>query len=62
MRVRCKDQEWELKGRMAVEKVVRLCGFDLQSVLVLRNGKLVTEDQMVGPYDEVEIVPTVSGG
>ena len=62
MRVKCLNQEWELKGRMSVDKMLRLCGYDTQSALALRNGKLVTEDQMLLHEDEVEIVTTVSGG
>ena len=62
MRVRCLDQEWKLNGRMSVEKMLRLCGYDTQSALALRNGKLVTEDQMLSHEDEIEIVTTVSGG
>jgi sulfur carrier protein ThiS len=33
-----------------------------ESVLVLCNGQLLTEDQRVNPGDDVKIVAVVSGG
>jgi sulfur carrier protein len=62
MRVIHRDKEWELEGRMTVRQVVEKVGLIPETVLAVRDGKLLTEDTMLGPDDEVRLVAVISGG
>ena len=62
MPVRFRNRTWQIDRKMTVAKLIKEYGFTLQSVLVVRNGKLVTEDQTVSPEDDIELISTASGG
>lgn len=62
MRVIYRDKEWELEGRMTVRQAVEKVGLIPETVLVVRDGKLLTEDTVLEPDDEVRLIAVVSGG
>ena len=62
MKVTYRDKEWELEGRMKVRQVVEKVGLIPETVLAVRDGKLLTEDMMLEPDDEVKLVAVISGG
>ncbi|HIE38771.1 MAG TPA: thiamine biosynthesis protein ThiS [Anaerolineae bacterium] len=62
IRVIHRDKEWELEGRMTVRQVVEKVGLIPETVLAVRDGRLLTEDTMLGPEDEVKLVAVISGG
>ncbi len=62
MKVKFRDQEWEIAGRKRVREVIEEIGVVPQTVLVVRNGKLLTDDVMVNEDDEIKLVAVVSGG
>lgn len=62
MRVIYRDQQWEFNETMTVRQLVERVGLLPGTVLALRNGKLITEDQVVRPEDEIKLIAIVSGG
>jgi sulfur carrier protein len=62
MRVIYRDQQWEFNETMTVRQLVERVGLLPGTVLALRNGKLITEDQVVRPDDEIKLIAIVSGG
>jgi sulfur carrier protein len=62
MKITYRDEEWELHGRWRVRDAVKESGLIPQTVLVVRDGKLLTEDTLLDEDDEVKLVPVVSGG
>lgn len=52
----------EIAGQHSVEKVLRLLSLNPESVLVLRNGQLLTWDVVVAEDEEIEVWPVTSGG
>jgi len=62
MRVVYRDQSWEFNKSMPVFRLLEELHVLPESVLVLRNGQLLTEDQRLNPEDDVKIVAVVSGG
>ena len=62
MKVFYRDKSWELEGRMKVKQVVEKVGMLPAAVLVVRNGKLLTEDTIVEPDDEIKLHAVISGG
>ncbi|HIP88197.1 MAG TPA: MoaD/ThiS family protein [Anaerolineales bacterium] len=62
MRIVHRDKEWELDGRMTVRQAIERVGLIPETVLAVRNGKLLTEDTVLEPDDEVKLISVVSGG
>jgi sulfur carrier protein ThiS len=62
MRVTYRDRFWSFDESLTVMQVLKKIELLPESVLVVRNGKLVTEDQRLAPGDEVKIVSVISGG
>jgi sulfur carrier protein ThiS len=51
-----------IDGPMSVVALLRHLDLPRESVLVIRSGTLVPGDALLGPDDEVEIRPVISGG
>jgi len=47
---------------MSVNKLLKKIALNKGEVVVIRNGAIGTEDEMLNPDDEVRIIDTVSGG
>ncbi len=62
MKVIYRGQVWELPGGMTARAAIEKVGLEPESVLVVRNGKLVTDDTLLGDDDEVKLMAVISGG
>ncbi|MGC9467231.1 MAG: MoaD/ThiS family protein [Anaerolineae bacterium] len=62
MQVTYRDRAWEFDEALYVRQVLERIEILPETVLVVRNGTLVTEDQRLYPGDEVRIVAVISGG
>ncbi|KRT36263.1 ThiS family protein [Acetomicrobium hydrogeniformans ATCC BAA-1850] len=62
VRVRYKKEVLEFIETMSVNKLLKKMALNKGEVVVIRNGAIVTEDEMLNPDDEVRIIDTVSGG
>ena len=62
MKITYRDKEWELRGRRRVQDAIKEVGLIPQTVLAVRDGKLLTEDVMLDEDDEVKLVAVISGG
>jgi sulfur carrier protein ThiS len=62
MKLIYRDREWELEGRMTVRQAIEKVGLIPETVLAVRDGKLLTEDTVLEPADTVKLVSVVSGG
>lgn len=62
MKLIYRDKEWELRGGMTARAAIKKVGLDPEAVLVVRNGRLVTDDVILADEDEVKLVAVVSGG
>lgn len=52
----------QLTGPVNVLRLLERLDLNRESVLVIRNGELVTGDAVLDDADEVEIRPVISGG
>lgn len=52
----------QLTGPVNVLRLLERLDLNRESVLVIRNGELVTGDAVLEDTDEVEIRPVISGG
>lgn len=62
MKITYRDKQWELPGRRRVRDAIKEVGLIPQTVLAVRDGKLLTEDVMLDEDDEVRLVAVISGG
>lgn len=62
MKIIYRDREWELTERMTVRQAIEKVGLIPETVLAVRDGKLLTEDTILEPEDTVKLVSVVSGG
>lgn len=56
------DRDIELKGPKQVKAVLKDLDIIPETVLVIRDDGLLTEDEMVRDSDSIEIRPVISGG
>lgn len=56
------DREVELPGGRPIREVLDELGIDGDTVLVIRDGELVTRHDHVSDHDELEVRPVISGG
>ena len=62
MEIVFREKKWELPGNIAARDAIKKVRLDPESVLVMVNGKLVTDDTILKEDDEVKLVAVVSGG
>jgi len=62
MQVTYRDKVWTFDETLTVSQLLRRIKVLPESVLVIRNGTLVTEDQQLSSADEIRIVAVISGG
>jgi len=62
MHVVYRNKEWHFDEAMKVIQLLKRIRILPETVLVVRNGQLVTEDHPLDVNDEVKIVAVISGG
>lgn len=56
------DQEWTINSGMTIRDAIVKVGLDPQSVLAIRNKKLINHQTTIEPADEILLVNVISGG
>ena len=62
MKIKHRDKEWELEGRWRVRDAIKEVGLLPQTVLAVRDGRLLTGDLLLEEDDEIKLVAVISGG
>jgi sulfur carrier protein len=57
-----RKQHWELRGGMTARDMLKKLDLLPDTVLVVRDGELVTEDTILEDDDEIRLVAVISGG
>ncbi len=57
-----RGKRWEFRAGMTVRDAIVKAGISPESVLPVRDGKLITDDTIVSPGDEIRLVSVISGG
>ena len=55
-------QEWQVESGLTVHAAIEKIGLDPYAVLALRNKRLLSEQTIIEPGDEIRLVNVVSGG
>ena len=56
------DRGVQLKGPKQVKVILKELNIVPETVLVIRDNKLLTEDEVIADSDNIEIRPVISGG
>ena len=62
VKVEYRGKVTEVKPDMSARDAILKLGLDPESVLVIRNGTLVTDDTLLKEGDNVRLVAVISGG
>jgi sulfur carrier protein ThiS len=62
MEITYRDEKWKLDGRRRVRDAIVEVGLLPQTVLAVREGRLLTGDVMLEESDQVKLVGVISGG
>jgi len=57
-----RNAEWQIPGNITVQKLITDLGLNPQSVLAVRDGKLVNNETRLGDQGEVKLISVISGG
>jgi len=60
--IKIRHHKYEIEENMPLGKVLKRLNLNPLSVLAVRNGTLITEDEIVRNQDEIELIEVVSGG
>lgn len=57
-----RDKTWEVKAGSTVRDLILKVGLNPESVLALREGRLISEETLTHEGDTIKLVAVVSGG
>jgi sulfur carrier protein len=61
-RIILRNNEYEIKHGMTVRNSLLKLSIEPDSVLITRNGELLTDDEIIQENDLIKLVPVISGG
>jgi sulfur carrier protein len=61
-RIIIKNKEYEIKHGTTVRTSLLKLSIEPDSVLITRNGELLTDDEIIQENDLIKLVPVISGG
>ncbi len=56
------ERSVDVRGRITVRDILEMLGLEPSDYVVVRNGEVVTEDDVVSDGDLIEVYRVVSGG
>jgi sulfur carrier protein ThiS len=62
MKITFRNKNWDVKSGITARDAMKKIGIDPESVLIVVNDKLVTDDTVLRDSDQVKLVAVVSGG
>jgi len=62
VKITYRKQEWEVASGMTVRAAIEKLGLDPYAVLALKNKKLINDQTILEPGDEIRLVNVISGG
>jgi sulfur carrier protein ThiS len=57
-----RGKRFEVRSGTTLRDAIRKIGFSPEAVLAARNGELITDDRILLPGDEIQLVAVISGG
>ena len=60
--LRYRKQEWQVRSGMTIRSAIEKANLDPLAVLAVRDKKLVNDQTILEPGDEIRLVDVISGG
>jgi sulfur carrier protein ThiS len=60
--IKLRNRKYEIEENTQLGKALKRLNLNNLSVLAVRDGTLITEDEMLHDQDEIELVEVISGG
>jgi sulfur carrier protein len=57
-----RKHQHEVKHGMTIRKALQKLDIEPDSVIITRNGELLTDDEILQQNDVIKLVPVISGG
>ena len=57
-----RDTERQIPGNITIRELITGLGLNPQSVLAVRDGKLVNDETRLGNQGEIKLISVISGG
>jgi sulfur carrier protein len=57
-----RDKVYEVKAGMSLLSALQKINIVPESVIAVRDGEMITDDEILRPGDEVKLVAVISGG
>ena len=57
-----RKDEYVIKHGMTAHKALQKLGIEPDSVLLTRDGHLITDEEIIQENDVIELIPVISGG
>jgi sulfur carrier protein len=57
-----RDKVYEVKAGMSLLSALQKINVVPESVIAVRDGEMITDDEILRPGDEVKLVAVISGG
>lgn len=57
-----RDKEFEIKPGMALLDALKKSNIVPESVIAMREGELITDDEILRPGDVIKLIAVISGG
>lgn len=60
--IKIRDHIYQIEGDLQLSKALKRLNIPSQSVLAIRKGILLTEDELLHSEDQIELIEVISGG
>lgn len=62
IKVTYRDKKWEIPGNITVRDLILKAGLNPETILAVRDGKLLNDGTQLGEEDEIKLIAVISGG
>lgn len=62
IKVTYRDQHWELPGHITVRDLIVKVGLNPETILAVKDGKLINDGTLLGDEIEIKLIAVISGG
>jgi len=57
-----RDKKWEVPGNITVRDLIVKVGLNPETILAVKNGKLINDGTLLGDEDDIKLIAVISGG
>jgi sulfur carrier protein len=62
VRLTLRDKEFEVRSGMTIRHALEKLDIQPESVIPIREGELITDDEIIKDGEHIRLVPVISGG